>query len=149
MRDRPFQVGPPCGVRHDKPDSVAGDTHHSVRIHFSGFSALPCGSATTRDLGGRPQMVPVRLAPDWVCRASLVTLGAVSSYLTVSPLPFLLRDPAVCFLWHFPSRLSSRPALRRESCPMVSGLSSWLAPCGCVCSDCTIPYGIRSVMESL
>ncbi len=35
--------------------------------------------------------VPVYLAPDWVYLASAVTLGAVGSYPTFSPLPFPLR----------------------------------------------------------
>src|SRR4051812_19983529 len=42
------------------------------------------------------------LAPTGVCRAVRVTVDAVSSYLTVSPL--LLLQAAVCSLWHFPSR---------------------------------------------
>jgi AraC-like DNA-binding protein len=45
------------------------------------------------------------LAPTGGCRAPLLTLGAVGSYPTVSPLPWLaLRLPrAVCFLWPSPS----------------------------------------------
>ena len=35
--------------------------------------------------------VSVYLAPDWVYRASLVTLGAVGSYPAFSPLPLSLR----------------------------------------------------------
>ena len=41
------------------------------------------------------------LAPCGVCRAALVTLRAVRSYRTFSPLP--LR--AVYFLWHFPWKI--------------------------------------------
>ena len=40
------------------------------------------------------------LAPAGVCHATRVATGAVSSYLTFSPLPL---KEAVCFLWHFPS----------------------------------------------
>src|SRR5262245_24981247 len=47
-------------------------------------------------------MFPLSLAPDGVYPAPAVTGGAVSSYLTVSPLPPFLRTKAVCFLWHFP-----------------------------------------------
>ena len=45
------------------------------------------------------------LAPDGVCLASNVTTGAVSSYLTISPLSRPIQDGM--FLWHFPS---GRPA---------------------------------------
>ena len=46
-------------------------------------------------------------APIWSCSGwglpcRSVTRGAVRSYRTVSPLPFELPRPAVCFLWHFP-----------------------------------------------
>ncbi len=50
------------------------------------------------------------LAPDGVFRASALTLGAVGSYPTFSPLPFEIPNlkseipkSAVCSLWHFPS----------------------------------------------
>ena len=43
------------------------------------------------------------LAPTGVCRAADVTANAVSSYLTVSPLPPF--QVAVFSLWHFPSRM--------------------------------------------
>ena len=42
------------------------------------------------------------LAPDGVCPAPLITLGAVVSYTTFSPLLRALVG-AVCFLWHYPS----------------------------------------------
>ena len=43
------------------------------------------------------------LAPGGVCRAPLVTEGAVRSYRAVSPLPAASQPPAVCSLLHFPS----------------------------------------------
>src|SRR5437899_7449880 len=55
------------------------------------------------------------LAPDGVFRASALTLGAVGSYSTFSPLPSLqfqieISGSAVCFLWHCPSgRLTASP----------------------------------------
>jgi hypothetical protein len=50
------------------------------------------------------------LAPDGVCRASLLALRAVVSYTTFSPLPEFLRTTAVYSLWHFPSeRLAASP----------------------------------------
>ena len=56
---------------------------HLPPILLSGSSDLP------RDLDGQPSNVPLfGLAPDGVCRASDVTIGAVSSYLTFSPLPY-------------------------------------------------------------
>ncbi len=60
------------------------------------------------------------LAPCGVCLAALVTLRAVRSYRTFSPLP--LR--AVCFLWHFPWKYP--PLFQAAHCPMESGSSS---PC--------------------
>ena len=71
------------------------------------------------------------LAPDGVCRASALALGAVVSYTTFSPLSH--RSGTVYFLWHFPSRhLSvSSPACIPDDCrgyaasrPAVFGLSS-------------------------
>ena len=47
------------------------------------------------------------LAPGGVYRAGPVARPAVSSYLTLSPLP--PRGEAVCFLWHFPSACAGRP----------------------------------------
>src|SRR6476469_48002 len=46
------------------------------------------------------------LAPGGVYRASRVTVAAVRSCHTLSPLP--CRSPAVCFLWHYPSDHSGR-----------------------------------------
>ena len=60
------------------------------------------------------------LAPCGVCPAALVTLRAVRSYRTFSPLP--LR--AVYFLWHFPWKFP--PPFRAAHCPVESGSSS---PC--------------------
>ena len=76
------------------------------------------------------------LAPDGVFRASAIALGAVSSYLTFSPLLRLrlLARGAVCFLWHCPSgRFPSSPPMSipgltlpgyMASRPMEFGLSS-------------------------
>ena len=64
-------------------------------------SSLPAASlsgwATLRCLFG--------LAPAGVYRATTVTSRAVSSYLTISPLPVCRRPTslAVCFLLHYPS----------------------------------------------
>ena len=68
-------------------------------------SSLPGSSAS------HAQASLFGLAPDGVCRAVRVTTAAVSSYLTVSPLPALAcaRTSAVCFLLHFPSPHGARP----------------------------------------
>ena len=42
------------------------------------------------------------LSPGGVYPAKDVTAPAVSSYLTISPLPMIRRASAVYFLWHFP-----------------------------------------------
>ena len=65
------------------------------------------------------------LAPDGVYPAPSVTLGAVGSYPTFSPLP--RRIGAVHFLRHFPSPAISHRRSRVNhgtSCPAESGLSS-------------------------
>src|SRR4029078_4059472 len=59
---------------------------------------------------GSPRSAPLfGLAPQGVCRASSVAGRAVRSYRTVSPLPDLRRGPAVCSLFHFPSRRRASP----------------------------------------
>ena len=71
--------------------------------------------------GGLPRLL-FCLAPDWVCLAPSVTLGAVSSYLAISPLPGLhprTRNggPAVYFLRHFPlpeTHIPNTPAFTRN-----------------------------------
>ena len=79
--------------------SVSG---RAAPIYLSCRSRIPRRGATyPGSLDGPPDPL-FSLAPDWVYRAPSITLGAVSSYLTFSPLP---RDEpvAVCFLWHWPS----------------------------------------------
>lgn len=71
------------------------------------------------------------VAPDWVYPAPSIALGAVSPYLTISPLPINSHSAwqAVFFLWHWPSlSLETKcPYFHTESCPVVSGLSSTAA----------------------
>src|SRR5262245_24095439 len=67
-------------------------------------SSLPGGSSGPLSRPFRDIASLRGLASDGVCRAALVTEGAVGSYSTISTLP---RGPfrggeAVCFLWHFP-----------------------------------------------
>jgi len=61
----------------------------------------------TRTARRKPCLPPLfGLAPGGVCRAVHVTVAAVRSYRTLSPLPRSRKTGAVCFLWHFPwSRL--------------------------------------------
>jgi hypothetical protein len=77
------------------------------------------------------------LAPDGVCRAVRVTTAAVSSYLTVSPLPALAcaRTSAVCFLLHFPSPHGARSLTGILLCGARTFLSArglHLLPSGCL-----------------
>ncbi len=67
------------------------------------------------------------LAPDGVFRASALTLGAVGSYSTFSPLP--RRSGAVCFLWHCPSA-SLSTCLPRVSLPAKAEKLRGIAPFG-------------------
>ena len=67
------------------------------------------------------------LAPHGVFHAPSVTLGAVSSYLAISPLPSDRSQEAVYFLRHYPSAETCAfrvPHFRRACCLVVSGLSS-------------------------
>ncbi|GAA5482222.1 hypothetical protein Hsar01_01439 [Haloferula sargassicola] len=110
-----------------KPDSVRpafaglGDHFsHRARRRPRGLGA----ATNTRGFGGRAALPLFCLAPRGVCRATVVTSGAVGSYPTFSPL--LRRVGAVCFLLHFPSgRLDATvPLFQGARCPVVSGLSS-------------------------
>ena len=56
----------------------------------------PDVSPAFRQVASGPLLVLFCLAPHGVCRASFITVGAVSFYLAFSPLP-RLRE-AVCFL---------------------------------------------------
>jgi hypothetical protein len=73
-------------------------------------SSLPAASWSRRTASRRL----FGLAPTGVCRAVIVAADAVGSYPTFSPLP--ARMQAVCFLWHFPSRLRRRRA-RAQALP--------------------------------
>ena len=77
---------------------------------------------------GRATLPLLCLAPRGVYHASSVTLGAVGSYPTISPLPWHSWERrAVCFLLHFPSdRLE--PAV----------------PCY---SQGALPYGVRTFLN--
>ncbi len=68
------------------------------------------------------------LAPDGVFRASALTLGAVGSYPTFSPLPVPLAKPGRSeFLWHCPSgRLAASP----PACIRPYGWLRGIAPFG-------------------
>ena len=88
-----------------KPNPVPPQRGHD---HLSGMPVARHLLQPTRELRtGRPKpcrrhgAVPLfGLAPDGVCHAFHVTMKAVSSYLTISPLP--RHAGAVYFLWHFP-----------------------------------------------
>ncbi len=82
---------------------------------------------------GRAALSLFCLAPRGVCRAALVALGAVGSYPTISPLPFIARRATKGGLFSaaLSVRIPSRkpvPRFREARCPMVSGLSSTPPP---------------------
>jgi hypothetical protein len=90
---------------------------------------LPAGSSDLPgDLDGPSSNVPLLgLAPDGVCRASVVTNGAVSSYLAFSPLPNQPTQPLTgrcifCGTFLPVTGTGCYPA----SCPLEPGLSSLL-----------------------
>lgn len=113
---------------------------------FEGPEQLLRAATTTRrwsrlwDRAGDPSLL-FCLAPRRVCRAPVLTLGAVGSYPAVSP---LLSRPALAIARQGPARSSglfsvtlsvaknfrsARPCFRKVGCLMVSGLSS---PVSCV-----------------
>jgi len=97
-------------------------------------TAIPLGRRSpgaSSNLPGRldPDIIPKRvlahgfapslfgLAPGGVCHAAGVTVGAVRSYRTISPLPRpTQRAAAVCFLWHCPW-VRTRRMLSGTACP--------------------------------
>ncbi len=82
--------------KRDKPDSVPCRPQTSVRrrpghsfICRTNCPALPDGRrGTPGTITGGPPGPLFCLAPEWVYLAPSVTLGAVGSYPTFSPLPF-------------------------------------------------------------
>src|SRR5262245_7754016 len=83
---------PACSDAADKPGSV-GCRKHLAIIHL-GRSLPSASSGLPWNSGEQPSSVPIHgLAPNGVCRAAVVTAGAVGSYPTVSPLPELLAQP--------------------------------------------------------
>ncbi len=83
------------------PEQVISRVLFPVSVTLNGIMAihlvqpLPAGSSDIPgDSDGPPSNVPLLgLAPGGVCRASAVTNGAVSSYLTFSPLPHQTNKP--------------------------------------------------------
>ena len=75
-------------------------------------------------MGGPPDSL-FSLAPDWVYTAPSVTLRAVGSYPTFSPLSRAMRDGIFSVALAVIAVLRQpRPRFHGESCPLVSGLSS-------------------------
>ena len=94
-------------------------------IYLSRRSGISRRSATyPESLGGPPDSL-FSLAPDWVYTAPSVALRAVGSYPTFSPLSRAMRNGI--FSVALAVMVASRhpcPRFHRESCPLVSGLSS-------------------------
>ena len=97
--------------------------------------------STFRSWNRRFRRLLFGLAPDGVFRASKITLGAVGSYSTFSPLPAHRSAEAVYFLWHFPSTPpipTSKPCQTFEAgiggaaraYPAFNGRLRGIAPCG-------------------
>ncbi|SRR5579872_1672883 len=103
-----------------------------MRTTSAYVTAIPLGRrlpGASSNLPGRPDpdTIPKRmlahgfapslfgLAPGGVCQAAAVTVGAVRSYRTFSPLPQLFAA-AVCFLWHCPW-VRTRRMLSGTTCP--------------------------------
>jgi hypothetical protein len=122
--------GKPAGI--DRPDikkkcqtvckpgfvpRVAPGDGHSSGTPVTGRLARPTRAAARKHAWtgtlrrtSRPPPPLFGLAPGGVYRAIPVAGDAVRSYRTLSPLPApLARQPAVCFLWHFPWGRPRRP----------------------------------------
>jgi len=105
-----------------KPNSVCPAAAGERIICLGGRYPEPVPQNGTRS---GPLLGPLfGLAPDGVYRAPSITLGAVGSYPTISPLP--RRSGAVYFLWHCPSSrlVASLPHISR-----LPGLCG-IVPCG-------------------
>jgi len=120
-----------CGSRTCKPNSV-----HRIAPAGRPFlwAAHRCAALATYPKVGRTEPARGRdpdskepkprtpslfgLAPCGVCPARGITVAAVRSYRTFSPLPFR----AVCFLWHFPSTVLNDgfPDVIRHTAPWSS-----------------------------
>ena len=102
-KQKPRRSGAP-GRRVRKPSSVSAAVTGVRRtiIHLGRVSPR-ASSDVPGSSGGPPSNASLfRLAPDGVCRATGVTAGPVSSYLTLSPLPRSRGGAVVYSLWHFP-----------------------------------------------
>ena len=123
------------GCRCHRPESrVLSDGRSRPDDHFSRSAVARALKQSTRGSTLRAEaLTPLSrravsrrlfdLAPAGVFRAARVATRAVGSYPTFSPLPTLARRcaPAVCFLWHCPSRC--RRQHRAQALPGSS-------PCG-------------------
>jgi len=99
MRDG-HSSGTPVARRLKQPTRTAGSGHHPEALLAHGFAPSLFG-----------------LAPGGVCHAAGVTVDAVRSYRTISPLPRpTQRAAAVCFLWHCPW-VRTRRMLSGTACP--------------------------------
>jgi hypothetical protein len=120
----------PGSVRVLQPSDASTEVNASTRIKHAGRSfdwggGYPSTSVRpTREFkrGGPPHPPLFGLAPSEVYPATAVTDGAVSSYLTISPLP--QRTGAVYFLWHF---LWGRPPWELPSA-LPYGARTFLTP---------------------
>jgi len=95
----------PAGRRYDAV--LRSDVSRAAVIYLG--RRLPDASCDlTRERGGQPRRSSIRSCSGWGLPGRKVTPSPVSSYLTISPLPFVrlrLRKGGM-FLWHFPwSRL--------------------------------------------
>ena len=126
MPQRVNEVPPPC-----KPDSVL-TTIVAMYDHLSYPTEWGTSLAEWCDyypgiLNERATLPLFCLAPRGVCSASLVTLGAVGSYPTFSPLPRTRESQRrFVFCCTFRPAGLNRPSLviHKARCPMASGLSS-------------------------
>src|SRR5438105_8483638 len=100
----------PGSVRHAALARIVRDGHSSatpVARRVKQPTRTAGSGHRSRRLLSAPSLFG--LAPGGVCRAADVAAGAVRSYRTVSPLPWLtLRTAAVCSLWHFPWAFARR-----------------------------------------
>src|SRR5215813_41727 len=98
------------GGEHSSRALVAQEPHQRATRETGAGS--PCSTP-----GGVERSL-LALAPGGVCRAGQVTLTAVRSYRTVSPLPrgAFRRPVAVYFLWHCPSTRADWPLASTLPC---------------------------------
>ena len=114
----------PCKPSFVPPPFEDGDEHSSRALVAQGPRQRATREQDGPSLSSCEDAPLLALASGGVCRAAHVTVRAVRSYRTVSPLPPPVRAEAVCFLWHFPAGRPDWPLASTLPCEARTFLPS-------------------------